>query len=455
MTSPTPTQSTSLIAKAGVKNELDLSPDTENAWLEVIYKMDAVYADLVQYQIDLEDKNSALEDAQRFISSVMSSMTDVLIVCDVQGNIQRTNKALEELTGKSESQLLGTALQSIFASDSLGAVESFLETINTDRIMDLEVNLTDWSGELAPLAMNCSLRFDYKGRLVGMVLIGRPVGELRRAYAELNAAHKQLTQTQEQLVHAEKMASLGRLVAGVAHELNNPISFVFGNMHALKRYGSNISEYLNAVDTQTHSQALLEKRKDLKIEKILGDIESLIEGTLEGAERVSDIVTDLRRYSGGQKEQVDEFDLSRVTRTAAEWVLKACSVKPTVNYEIPDVLMITGHKGHIHQIIGNLVQNAVDVIEGSRQCEINISIHEKNDRVYLTVLDSGPGIPQSDISSIFDPFFTTKPVGKGTGLGLYISYGLARNLGGDLRVSNHHEGGALFTLELLREGLSA
>lgn len=445
---------TSLIAKAGVKNELDLSPDSESAWIEVIYKMDAVYADLVQYQINLEEKNSALEDAQRFISSVQSSMTDVLIVCDIQGNIQRANKALEELTGKSEQDLRGTPLQDLFAPDSIELVDSFLENLSIDTIMDREVNLIDRSGELAPLAMNGSSRFDHKGRLVGMVLIGRPVGELRRAYAELNAAHKQLTQTQEQLIHSEKMASLGRLVAGVAHELNNPISFVFGNMHALKQYGGRISEYLNAVNKGLSSEALLGKRKELKIDRILDDMESLIEGTLEGAERVSDIVADLRRYSGGQKEQVEEFDLSKVTRTATEWVFKACPVKPEIDYQIPDVFPITGHKGHIHQIVGNLVQNAVDVMEGGQRREMSIRIHEAEGRVYLEVLDSGPGIPQSDISNIFDPFFTTKPVGKGTGLGLYISYGLARNLGGDLRVSNHPKGGALFTFELPCKGNS-
>ncbi len=452
MTEPKTKAGASLIAKAGVKNELDLSADTESAWIEVIYKMDAVYADLVQYQIDLEEKNSALEDAQRFIGSVQSSMTDVLIVCNIQGNIQSANKALEELTGKSESELRDKPLQDLFGPDCLDLVDIFLENLSADTIMDREANLIDWTGEPAPLAINCSPRFDHKGRLVGMVLIGRPIGELRKAYAELNVAHKQLTQTQEQLVHSEKMVSLGRLVAGVAHELNNPISFVFGNMHALKQYGSRISEYLNAVNKEAPSKVLKDKRKDLKIDKILDDMESLIEGTMEGAERVSDIVADLRRYSGGQKEQVEEFDLARVARTAVEWVVKACPIKPTIKYKIPEAMTITGHKGHIHQIIGNLLQNAVDVMEENKHPKISISLYEKEESVHLEVHDSGTGIPQVDISSIFDPFFTTKPVGKGTGLGLYISYGLAQNMGGDLIASNHPDGGALFTLILPREG---
>ncbi len=446
------TKNASLIAKAGVKHELELSPDTESAWIEVIYKMDAVYADLVQYQIDLEEKNSALEDAQQFISSVLSSMTDVLIVCDIQGNIQRVNKALEELTGKSEHELLGKPLQDLLVVDSFELVENFLEELNPESMTDFEVSLIDEAGEPAPLAMNCSSHYDNKGRLVGMVLIGRPIGELRRAYGELNAAHKQLTQTQEQLVHSEKMASLGRLVAGVAHELNNPISFVFGNMHALKQYGAKITEYLDTVNQETSSQILQDKRRDLKIDHILGDMKPLIEGSMEGAERVSEIVADLRRYSGGQKEQEEVFDVSKVCRTAVEWVLKACPFKPDIDYKIPETMEITGHKGHIHQIIGNLVQNAVDVMEGEKHPKMGLAIHEKDNWVHLSVRDNGPGIPPDDLSSIFDPFFTTKPVGKGTGLGLYISYGLAQRLGGELRVSNHPEGGAVFTLCMPRQG---
>jgi len=438
----------SLIDQAGVTESLELNPSTESAWIEVIQKMDSVYADLVRSQVELEEKHSALEEAQRFIGSVLSAMTDVLIVCDTEGRIQQVNAALEELTGKSSADFLGRPIGEVFGADSKAMVERFPERLGRESLVDCEVSILCADGSGTPLAMNCSSRFDHDGGLLGMVLIGRPVGELRRAYDELNRAHHELKQTQQQLVHSEKMASLGRLVAGVAHELNNPISFVFGNMHALQRYGSRITRYLKAVDEQTDSPRLHQLRDELKIDRILADMGPLIDGTLEGAERVSDIVQDLRRYSGGQKEESGPMELPSVIRKAVQWVVKASRVKPEVDYRLPDSLPLQGRKGQIHQILVNLVQNAVDAMQAQERPCLELVCEAAEGRARIDVIDRGPGIPEADLAHVFDPFFTSKPVGQGTGLGLYISYGLARDLGGDLTARNRDGGGAVFSLTL-------
>jgi two-component system, NtrC family, sensor histidine kinase HupT/HoxJ len=443
---------TDLIREVGALDLLSLNEDNENTWIEVIRKMDAVYADLVHYQVELEDKNVALEDAQQFIRSVLASMTDVLVVCDIQGRIQQVNKALETLTGKQEDELRGHAFASLCAPESLPLVDQFIEKIRSDAIMDCEVSLIDSHGTPAQLAMNCSSRYDHTGRLLGMVLIGRPLGELRRAYTQLNRAHEELKQTQQQLVHSEKMASLGRLVAGVAHELNNPISFVFGNIHALKRYGERITRYLTAVENGMETDALKRLHTELKISHTLNDMASLIDGTLEGAERVSDIVQDLRRYSTSQKETKRNFDVCETIRTATQWVIKASRVKPEVEYELPENLDVVGRKGYVHQILVNLVQNAVDVMELQAQPRLAFTCSIDAGNAFISVRDFGPGISEEGMKNVFDPFYTTKPVGKGTGLGLYISYGLARDLGGDLRAGNHPQGGAVFTLVLPLDG---
>ncbi|MDX1812030.1 MAG: ATP-binding protein [Gammaproteobacteria bacterium] len=271
--------------------------------------------------------------------------------------------------------------------------------------------------------------------------------ELESKNAELLQAHKELQQTQQRLVQSEKMASLGRLVAGVAHELNNPISFVFGNMHALKRYGDRISCYLDAVD-KNNTPELDDLRKELKIDRIINDMGSLIDGTMEGAERVSNIVQDLRRYSGAQVETISQFDLIQLIKTSVHWVRKADSQKIAVKYDTPQQLIIDNCKGHLQQILVNLIQNAVDIMEDLQQAELEISCKQQEQFIYISVRDHGPGISPEALSKIFDPFYTTKPVGKGTGLGLSISYGLAQKIGGELQAENHPHGGAVFTLSL-------
>lgn len=437
----------SLMSRLGSDDQAQGS-SSEEAWIEVIQKMDLVYADLVRYQVELEEKNSALEEAQRFIESVQASMTDVLIVCDIQGRIQQANTALERITGRTARTLLNHSFKELFAESSQVLVDGFADKIRSETVYDCEVNLISADGTPTPLAMNCSSRYDHEGRLVGMVLIGRPVGELRRAYEKLHATHKELKQAQEQLVHSEKMASLGRLVAGVAHELNNPISFVFGNMHALKRYGERITRYLDAIHAGVDREALAELRRALKIDHILSDIGSLIDGTLEGAERVSNIVQDLRRFSGNQQEDIKPLPLAPVVITAVDWVVKAARRKPDVKLEIADDLQAVGTKGLIHQILVNLVQNAIDVMESMDEPRLVIRGWQDQQDVRIEVRDFGPGIPPGDLMRVFDPFFTTKDVGKGTGLGLYISYGLASDQGGSLVASNHPDGGAVFTLVL-------
>lgn len=449
---PSRPTSPSLARSAGVDGRLVLDPSTESAWVEVVQKMESVYADLVETQVRVEAQNAALEEAQQFIRSVLMSMTDVLLVCDLRGRIQQVNRALEDLSGRREAELLGEPLTSLFAGHSRDCLERLIGRPGGEVLMDREVSLLAADGGSVPLAMNGSCRYDADGSLVGMVLIGRPVGELRRAYRDLAKAHEALKHTQRQLIHSEKMASLGRLVAGVAHELNNPISFVFGNMHALRSYGARIKRYLSALDEGLPAERLRALRGELKIDHVMDDMDSLIAGTLEGAERVRDIVQSLRLYSTRQQETPSRFDLTEIVRTAVHWVTRACRVKPEIAYRLPDALPITGSKGQVHQVLINLVQNAVDVMEGQARPRLEIACEAREGRVFIGVHDAGPGIAEEDLPRLFDPFYTTKPVGKGTGLGLSISYGLALDMGGELSAENHPRGGAVFTLALPLEG---
>lgn len=428
-------------------SELTLSQAQEDEWIEVIRKMDQTYTDLLHYQVELERKNAELEAAQQFISSIEAAMTDVLIVCDFQGRIQRVNAALERITGKSAKDLLNQPFQILFTSECQPLVNSFQQHIREAAIHDCEIILQGTS-ENIPLAMNCTPRLDTRGRLEGMVLIGRPVGELRKAFSALHQAHQELQLAQQQLISSEKMAALGRLVAGVAHELNNPISFVYANMHAMQRYATRLREYLHSIHTQQDTDYIESLRRQLRIDYILQDMDSLVSGTVEGAERVSDIVRDLRRFSSNQTDQSVRFDLLHVLETSVRWVVKGSRLDTQIHYSLPKAVWLQGNPGQIQQVIINLVQNALDAMAQAPNPQLFILIEQTATEAILKIRDTGIGIAAENLVRVFDPFFTTKPIGQGTGLGLSISYGIAKDHGGKLLVANHAQGGAEFSLVL-------
>ncbi len=426
--------------------------EAEQAWIAVIRKMDETYAELVAQQVELETKNDALEEAQAFIAGVMASMTDVLIACDLTGQIEQVNMAAERLFGRTAAGLLDLKLADLLAPDSPTGFADILATVaKRQRIVDRDFAFLTPEGAL-PVSVNGAIRFDSRGRAVGLVLTGRPMGELRKAYSDLAAAHERLKQTQQQLIQAEKMASLGRLVAGVAHELNNPISFVYGNAHAMQRYGERLITYLDALHDAPAPGAVAALRTELKIDRTVADLAPTIAGMLEGAERVRDIVADLRRFSSDRKEACEPVDLGALVRSALDWVAKARAPEVETSLTLADGLDVIGHPGHLHQVMMNLIQNAVDAMDGRPVRRLEITGHIRAGRVVVAVRDTGPGIPPEIASRIFDPFFTTKPVGKGTGLGLSISYRIVQEHDGTLEASTHPEGGAILTLSLPAAG---
>lgn len=423
------------------------SDTADEAWVSVIRKMDETYADLVRYQVEIEEKNDALEQAQSFLDSVQSAMSDLLIVCDHQGLIIQINAAAEQLTGRHADDVVGLPFTELVTEKFRSKISSSLQQIRVQPLRDCEVELLAPSGAV-PLAMNCSARKDQRGRLVGMVMVGRPLGELQRAYKALNEAHADLKLAQERLVQSEKMASLGRLVAGVAHELNNPISFVYGNMHALKRYSDKLSRYFDAIHDGASRADLQQLRAELRLDKAMKDLGSLVDGTLEGADRVREIVSDLRQFSSCQSAEKTEFDLIHVVHSAMHWILKESRREVVVHDHMPLQLTALGHAGQIHQVIVNLIQNAVDAMDATEAPQLWLYAGDNGEQTWFELHDNGPGIARSDQSRVMDPFFTTKPVGQGTGLGLSISYGILSEHNGLLTVENRHEGGAKAHFEL-------
>jgi two-component system, NtrC family, sensor histidine kinase HupT/HoxJ len=422
---------------------------SESVWLDVIQKMDEVYSDLLQYEVALEDKNAALEESQQFIVSVLTSMSDVLLVCNRAGVIEDVNQSIQQLTGQDEAALKGRNIFDLFADEaSRQQAQHFFAGHVGETLHDCEMQLRAADGSAIPVSLNCTPRYSATGKMLGVVITGRPVGELRRAYKALRQAHEDLKRTQQQLLHSEKMASLGRLVAGVAHELNNPISFVFGNVLALKRYANRLNVYLDAVHRKESWERIDALREELGIDRLLADLPSLIEGTAEGAERTRDIVDGLKRFSAADRNLRETMDLVPVVERAVHWVSKAAPSSFSVRVNLPDAVTVNGSAGQLQQVMMNLVQNACDATAGQDEARLDISAEIDGDSVRLRFADNGPGIARENLPRIFDPFFTTKPVGKGTGLGLAISYGIVEHHGGRLEAGNGEDGGAVFMLVL-------
>ncbi len=424
----------------------------ESTWIDVIQKMDEVYSQLIHDEIELEKKNAELEQSQQFIFSVLSAMSDVLLVCSERGVIEETNAALCELVGSSDAELLGTSFYDLLAdTDSVARARTVLENSDPPRRGEgLELNLLDVQRQSVPVDANCTPRMAEGGSRVGTVFVARPTAEIKRAYHELRAAHEALKRAQQQLLHSEKMASLGRLVAGVAHELNNPISFVLGNVHALSRYCERLSRYLATIHAGESVEQLEALRSSLRIDHLLGDLPSLIEGTLEGAERTADIVNGLKRFSAIDPEARTPVNLNEVIERAIHWVRKGAAPSFETKWQPGEPCNVTGSAGQLQQVLMNLLQNALDAVTGVGRTHpiVWIATDVGSTHLQLRLRDNGPGIAPEHLSHIFDPFFTTKPVGKGTGLGLSISYGIVEQHGGALSVRNHPEGGAEFLLEL-------
>ena len=421
---------------------------SEDAWKDVIDAMDRTYSELVDYQERLEKQNRELDDMRQFMFSVLSSVSDLLLVVDKTGTIERTGGAITKILGADTRAEAGVPLVTLLEKPEENALPVAIETVMRTREPTMvEAEFATSEGP-TPLEISVSPRLDQRGRSQSVVLLGRPLGELRSAYSELEASHVALQQAQTQLVRTEKLASLGRLVAGVAHELNNPISFVYANTHALQKYTERFETYFDAVQSGASRPELAAMRDELRLDKTVRNLRTAIEGAKDGAERVRDIVEDLRRLSSEGAGKLVSFDLMETTRTAADWVVRTSPQPLDIAFETASNRQARGNPGHVQQIVMNLVQNAIDALADTPSPSLTLRVQDRDDHVVLQVVDNGPGIADKDVAAIFDPFFTTKPVGKGTGLGLSISHKIAEEHDGALTLAWTGPDGTCFELSL-------
>jgi len=274
--------------------------------------------------------------------------------------------------------------------------------------------------------------------------------QLRSANDALQGAYRDLQATQAQLIQREKMASVGQLVAGVAHELNNPIGFVYSNVTTLEDFVKRLRGMLEVYrglplppETREQVEDEWERRK---VDYALRYLDSMTQGIREGAERARKIVRDLRVFARSQDDVWQLVDLHAEIESSLTLLNHLLKDRVTVHRKFGDLPSVECVRSSIDQVFLNLLANAAQAISGPGT--IAIETRRDGGTAIVSIADSGPGIAPDIIDRIFDPFFTTKPVGEGTGLGLSISYEIVKKHGGEIRAESPAGGGAVFTVRL-------
>lgn len=275
-------------------------------------------------------------------------------------------------------------------------------------------------------------------------------GDLKKKISELELANKELKETQVKLVHSAKMISLGQLVAGVAHELNNPISFIYSNMAHLRDYSNKLFELMRIAEMRPQD---FEKEKErLEFDYIEKDLPKLISSCEDGARRTRDIVLGLRNFSRLDQASLQEVDLRESVEATLELLQGEIKNRVEVHKDFQEVPRILCFASQINQVFMNLLSNALQAIEGPGQIWISIAKIKgstaQQDKVQISIQDSGKGIAPENRALVFDPFFTTKGVGQGTGLGLSITYGIIQSHGGDIELKSEVGVGTEFIITL-------
>ncbi len=302
---------------------------------------------------------------------------------------------------------------------------------------------------------------------------------LRRSNQRLRQTLQQLRNTQSQLIQTEKMSSLGQLVAGVAHEINNPVNFIHGNLPHVSRY---VKELLNLLSLYQHHYphpvpAIQQQAEEIEVDFLAEDLPKVMASMKVGTERIHEIVLLLRNFSRldqAQKKPVDIHEGIDTTLLLLQHRLKATADRPGIEVvkEYGNIPPVWCFAGQLNQVFMNILSNAIDAFESTQWSTIDeetpttpsITIRTEVfssedegtppidkpiiDRVRICMADNGSGFPETIKERIFDPFFTTKPVGQGTGLGLSISHQIVHKHGGSFQCSSKPGQGTKFCIEI-------
>jgi two-component system, NtrC family, sensor kinase len=381
---------------------------------------------------------------------------------DIDGRILYVNPAAERELGYSADELMQMRVSDIdpnVPQEKWGKGGEIAQMLTAGGLHNMTTQHRHRDGHLLSVEVN-SDAFEYGGKQYSMAIC-RDISErlaaeqaLRQEKDEQAALIRRLEATQNQLLQSEKLAAIGQLAAGVAHEINNPMGFIRSNLATLQGYAENLLDVVKAyqevepllpADAGIHDR-IGQARRNADLPFLEEDMRNLIGESIDGADRVRRIVQDLKDFSRTGDADWQHVNLHACLESAVNMVWNEIKDNAELvrNYgDLPQVECIPSQLG---QVFMNLLVNAAQSIRD--QGRITVATRRRSDMVEIEIGDTGHGIPADVLPKVFDPFFTTKPVGKGTGLGLSVSYGIVRNHGGKIEVSSQPGLGSTFTITL-------
>ncbi|MDY6851512.1 MAG: ATP-binding protein [Thermodesulfobacteriota bacterium] len=398
-----------------------------------------------------------------------------------KGILKFFNQYVIELAGYTEEELAGKFITEIIHPDDLERIWNLyierpsaneLRTTyefwglkkNGDKIpIEISTGITEFDGKNAVV---CYVR-DITAKLDAEEKLKKYSQKLEKMVqertSELESSISDLENTQSQLLQSEKMASIGQLAAGVAHEINNPVGFVKSNLGTLNEYREDLTELLalyesfeekrskadDVLEDTAGQEALgeIQKTKEkIDLDFILDDFDKVIDESIEGMARVSKIVADLKNFAHAGDDKLEYTDINQGLQSTLNIVWNELKYKADVSTDFGDIPQVNCYPQRLNQVFMNLLVNAAQSIED--RGEIKILTRAKDDQVIISISDTGSGIPPEVMSKIFDPFFTTKEVGKGTGLGLNVAYNIIQGHKGTIEVDSVVGKGTTFTITL-------
>lgn len=419
----------------------------------------------VKLHIDQQEAHRQALQSREHLEQILAALDNVVwsITPDTFETLY-LNPAAEKVYGRPVAEFIADAnlwFQTVHVDDRK-RIGACLPEILDKGVLDIEYRIVRPDGEVRWIHDHIHAIFEESGKPVSLNGLGTDITQsreaeikLKKSHAELQDAYAKLQDIQSQLLQSEKMASIGQLAAGVAHEINNPIGYVYSNLGTLQKY---LDDVFTVLDAYAKVEPLLASNADAinliravkqkaDLEFLREDVTALMGESREGITRVKKIVQDLKDFSHvGSEEEWQQADLRHGIDSTLNIVNNEIKYKAEVKKEYGDIPDIECLPPQLNQVFMNLFVNAAHAIE--ERGTITIRTGAQNDSVWVEVSDTGKGIAAENLSRIFDPFFTTKPVGTGTGLGLSVSYSIIQKHHGSINVASEVGKGTTFRIQL-------